>query len=320
MHRTVEEAFAMTKCIAYAYEYLVRVPRLYNYLSRNDRPCWTTTAQLFREHDRTPEDLLIAEHIPPINLVARHALIDLYYPAELKAGAKIQDSNDDCLVRLYLGKRRDHTVRRIPRRFFGLRNFPLCLDQMQELELDTMGFASAMAHALAAMHWKAKIDAADVEFVLGGPPSLAHEALPTSQHISEQLQSPTESVYGQTVTSEYVVTHVWLLDFNQCQPMAMDGAGVDQAVKCFLDNDPYYPRPSVGTPGDRDEKLWARFEEVYLTVSYQLIDVGNEKLPQLFMRRIREVMLLRTKRKAEAAQRSDTYSEFDQGAGTRDAL
>lgn len=32
---------------------------------------------------------------------------------------------------------------------------------------------------LAIMHWEVRIDAADVEFVLGGAPGLGHERLPT---------------------------------------------------------------------------------------------------------------------------------------------
>lgn len=112
-------------------------PRLHSYMSRNDRLCWSAHAQIFPDGDRTPEDLLLCERIIPIHLVARHALIDRYCSEELKAGARLQDSNDNCQVRLYLGKRRDLVSRLRPRRFFGLRNFSLCLDQVQELGLDT---------------------------------------------------------------------------------------------------------------------------------------------------------------------------------------
>ena len=174
MHKKVEDAFASVGHLGSNDYHPVFIPRLYNYLERSDRSCWITTAQFFKEGDRMPEDLLIAERIPPVHLVARHALIDPYCPEEWKVGARIQDSNDDCLVRLYLGKRRDATPRDMPRRYFGLRNFPLCLDEMQELGLNIETFALIMAHALAVMHWHAKVDAADVEFVLGGPRSLAH--------------------------------------------------------------------------------------------------------------------------------------------------
>jgi hypothetical protein len=43
---------------------------------------------------------------------------------------------------------------------------------MEELNLDFNAFAVGMANALAVMHWRSKIDSDDVEFVLGGSPSL----------------------------------------------------------------------------------------------------------------------------------------------------
>lgn len=297
MHKAVEKAFAQVST-------LVKVPRLYTYMSRKDRLCWTTHRQLLPEGDRIPEDLLITEHIPPIHLVARHALIDCCCPEELKVGARLQDSNDDCLVRLYLGKRRDRTTRLRPRRFFGLRNFPLCLDQMQELRLDIKGYATAMAEALAIMHWKAKIDAADVEFVLGGAPCLTHKALPGAENFTDLPVNHAKIV--PIFQLETGATHIWLLDFNQCQPISMDEQGVDQAVKRFFDNDPYYPRPQ--SPEVKDILLWKAFESRYLEVSEALI--GNN-LPVLFIQRAKEAMVTRIAMKAEAAQRSDKYSDFD---------
>lgn len=55
---------------------------------------------------------------------------------------------------------------------------------MEDLGLDTQTFALAMANALAIMHWQAKIDAADVEFVLGGPSSEAEDHSETSIKIT----------------------------------------------------------------------------------------------------------------------------------------
>lgn len=49
-----------------------------------------------------PENLLLLEYIPPFHPLARHALIDHYCPEELRADAKLQESNNDCLVRPYL--------------------------------------------------------------------------------------------------------------------------------------------------------------------------------------------------------------------------
>lgn len=53
---------------------------------------------------------------------------------------------------------------------FSLRNFNLHLDQAQEIGLDTEVPAYALADALAMLHWHTKIDAMDMEFVLGSSP------------------------------------------------------------------------------------------------------------------------------------------------------
>lgn len=122
---------------------------------------------------------------------------------------------------------------------------------MEELSNDTGGLGLAMADALAIVHWKVKVDAADVEFVPGGSPA-THESL-RGFDLLEQLpqDSSTNRIKGQ---SEAATTCMWLLDFNQCQPISMDGDGIDRAVKRFLDNYPYYPRPD-GFVESNDERL-----------------------------------------------------------------
>ena len=308
MHKAVEEAFHGVVQEGVASRVLV--PRLYTYMSRSDQFCRATHTRLFPVGEQILEDLLISERILLIYLVARHALIDLYCPEELKDGAKRQDSNDDCLVRLYLGKRLDQVNRLRSRKFFGLRNFPLCLDQMQDLGLDTTTYALAIAEALAIMHWKTKIDAADVEFVLGGPPCLTHVPLPTCQQILELQGGASIS----TPTSHFMpgATQIWLLDFNQCQPLSMDESGVDRAVKRFFDNDPYYPRPPIDHEST-DMEVWKAFESRYLAVSQRLADDNHQALPALFIHRVKVATLQRLKIKAEAAQLSDEYSKFEAG-------
>jgi len=87
---------------------------------------------------------------------------------------KSNPRNRDCLATIYLGKWRD--LNRRASKAFTLRNFILHLDQMEELNLDLNlefnAFAVGMANALAVMHWRSNIDSDDVEFVLGGSPSL----------------------------------------------------------------------------------------------------------------------------------------------------
>ena len=87
----------------------------------------------------------------------RHALLDQYCPEELNADVILQDSNKDCIIRLYLGRRHHSTVRVKEKvEYFDLQNLQLCLDQMEELGLDTIKYDLPIADALAIMHWEAR--------------------------------------------------------------------------------------------------------------------------------------------------------------------
>ena len=102
MHKKVEEVID-----SHSDSITVLVPRVHRYISKGDE-WWKTHNHMFPPEDRTPENLLISEHIPPIDVIGRNALIGYFCPEKLRQAAKLQDSNNDCLVRLYLGKRRDH--------------------------------------------------------------------------------------------------------------------------------------------------------------------------------------------------------------------
>ena len=87
--------------------------------------------------------------------------------------------------------------------------------------------------SIALMHWGAKIDANDVQFVL---------ALPREEH-----KSPS------AFQSEYLGVHcMWILDFDCCRPIWMDEEGIDQACAAFFKNDPFYPRPGSGEAADEE--------------------------------------------------------------------
>lgn len=308
MHRKVEEVINSHDVSPNSIPVLV--PRLHRYINKADE-WWNTNNHILPPDDRTPENLLILEHIPPIHVIGRNALIDYFCPEKLRPAARLQDSNNDCLIRPYLGKRRDHITRLRPgpKTYFGIRNFPLCLDQMEQIGLNTKAFASAIADTLAILHWEARIDAADTEFVLGGAPCLTHKPLPKFEqlrHLAADTSTDTTKPNHGMGAPE---THFWLLDFNQCQPIAMNEGGVDQAVKRFLDNDPYYPRPATGSD---DESLWLHFQQRYIAASLKITD-GSEysDLPFLFIEKLTNAMAARSERKAEAARRSDLWSEFE---------
>ena len=313
MHRTIEASFA--RFVKHSVRpLLVHVPRCAGYISKGDNRWWAVNERLFPKEIRYPENLLRSERIPPIHMVARHALINEYCPEGLSVNAMLQDSNKDCLIRLYLGRRRHSTIRVKEKvEYFSLRNFKLCLDQMEDLALDSSYYALQMADVLAIMHWEAQIDAADVEFVLGGPPCLARDPIPALEKLKQLEKDSTTGV--DAVQSQAAATHMWLLDFNQCQPMSMDEEGVHQAVKRFFDNDPYYPRPSA-IIGSTDERLWEVFAKRYLETSGSITGADKERrrLSFTFIEEVKESMRERLERKDKAAKRSDLYTQYEASA------
>lgn len=88
---------------------------------------------------------------------------------------------------------------------------------MENLEADLPSCALQKADALAIMHSEARIDAADVEFALGGAPFLTLEPPPAVTELTNmEISSSTDIDAVQSNTS---VSHMWLLDFNECQPI-----------------------------------------------------------------------------------------------------
>lgn len=163
---------------------------------------------------------LVSERIQPFAQRERHNLIDRFCREDSRAAIKSSRSDEDCLIRAYLG-RNTHNPR--PPRFFTLRNRPLNLDQLQALQLPVEEYTRTMAEALAVIYWKAGIDANDVKFVLA----------PAGSH-------PASHTWPSEVLGEHVM---WILDFDCCNAMTMDPAGIDQTAAAFYRNDPYYPRP-----------------------------------------------------------------------------
>ncbi|OQV03759.1 hypothetical protein CLAIMM_08762 [Cladophialophora immunda] len=214
-------------------------------------------------------NMLCSERIPPLPREVRDLLVDRYCPATSVQTIKNNDADRDCLVRLYLGRRKIQSEARRGHNFFSLRNYPLHLNQAEELDLPIVQYACAMAEMLAMMHWTAKIDANDVEFVLGG------------------TQKPGIGEY----TNDFFGTHcLWLLDFDCCKPLTMDEAGVEQAARAFLRNDPYFPRPAAQVA--TDNALWLEFRRRYLEYSQtaaSLSGTGYFGLPEQFLARVEDL-------------------------------
>lgn len=148
---------------------------------------------------------------------------------------------------------------------FSLRNYPPHTDQMEELGLDVCAYANAMGEALAIMHWKAGIDARDVDLVLAS----RRQAVPAP--------------FSACRLGEHAM---WILDFDCCRPLSLDADGVDEAVVAFYRNDPIYPLP--GRCSTNDSAKWRVFRDRYLETSLELVAEyddasGVRKLPGLFI-------------------------------------
>lgn len=88
------------------------------------------------------------DRIPPVPAVTRDALIETYFEdnEEVQRDAKKYKDNKDCWVRVYLGEH--ETLDREGDCYDELRNFPMRLNMMQYLNLDTSILAQEMALGL----------------------------------------------------------------------------------------------------------------------------------------------------------------------------
>jgi hypothetical protein len=157
---------------------------------------------------------LVSRQVCPVPQIVREAIVDVLCPLAIqqdRRGFLNRDDNTNCLLRVYLGRRATNRTRRASS--VGLRNFPLHVNEMEELKLDTAVYARMMAQTLAVLHWGAGIDANDVEFVLGG--SLEATTDTGSLAISDRRTWAFAHAVGREVTNRSVRVGMWLIDFNQ---------------------------------------------------------------------------------------------------------
>ncbi|KAI9373469.1 zinc finger protein-domain-containing protein [Aspergillus egyptiacus] len=243
----------------------IQIPRCYELITPT-HDWWASNLSRFPDGYQ-PCNTIHAQRIPTVSEATRRLLVERYCPTQLVSEILDSDTNRDCLIRPYLGRRRTQTAGSHSRfKPFSLRNYPLHIDQMEEMgisEDDLLGYARIMAEALAVMHWAAGVDGNDVEFVLAAPNDRGDA--------------------GRTVYDNALGRHqMWLLDFDLVREMTMDEEGVRQAVKAFRGNDPFYPRPGRSS-------LWEDFKGQYLETSKDCISAkkghggGLMALPDVFI-------------------------------------
>ncbi|KAJ5455296.1 Protein of unknown function DUF3669zinc finger protein [Penicillium sp. IBT 31633x] len=241
-----------------------RVPVVTGWISGNELEDW------WRQNlSRFPEEtqmgyLFEVQRIFPLPRSSREALIRLYFPTEMHHSAYEDPDNKACLVRPYLGQRRREWEFSSPA--LSLQNFPLYLDQIEELQLEAIQFAEEMAIGLAIIHWKACLDGMDMEFVLGR--AMTNGELPTVVGNFKTVEP-----FGIPATDpERRQVHLWMLDFDKADRLDLNGSWkscCDKMVTAVTANDPYFPNPAAA--GTLEHTLWETFERAYLLAASNLL-------------------------------------------------
>lgn len=181
--------------------------------------------------DSIPCETYIQERIPPLPLSIRSTLINLYCPPSKRGSVRNSKKDEDCLVRLYCGKRRSTYDQRRHKSFFTLRNYGLYIDQMEHVGIDIDRAVTVLANSLANCYWVAHIDANDSEWVFGLPrsspavtilsPSLPAGGFRTGgEEVVLNTQSEDKEVFTMRIddASKSEDMTVWMLDFDCVRP------------------------------------------------------------------------------------------------------
>ncbi|KAL9601086.1 MAG: hypothetical protein Q9219_002796 [cf. Caloplaca sp. 3 TL-2023] len=222
MNRRISDSFENSGSLAK----LVDVPRAFWYAQSTTTAFWDDNIDRFPwtiSFERRRRDVLCTERIFPLPKPTRERLIDLFCPPHIQESAKSHLANQDCLVRPLLGRRRHNVSSRLSS--FSLRNFKLHLDQILEIDLDPKEMALAMADSLAILHWNTKIDAMDIEFVLGSTPQedqQARRVIPLQKLLAVNVPTSTfEYITNSDPNFGKRLTSLWLLDFDACSDMGL---------------------------------------------------------------------------------------------------
>lgn len=263
------------------------IPRSVGFLDAQDNAAWSAVLPRLPS-DYTACNAIISEKIVPVNASARRLLVQKFRPDLNAEEIMRSQSNEHCLIRPYLGRRRYHQSEieastggpRRQLRALSLRNYPLHLDQMEQLGIDPSGYAVAMADALAFLHWVAKVDGNDVEFVLGQP---GHQSDVSSSTRPGGIYSNNTTIFGPHM--------MWILDFDLCRDISLDEEGVKKAHKAFWGNDPFFPRPGRDNPAD--QKLWTIFQDRYIESSAAVLHEEPDcikRLPGLLIEQLKQTV------------------------------
>ncbi|EKV10735.1 hypothetical protein PDIG_24170 [Penicillium digitatum PHI26] len=112
----------------------VQIPACYDFITITDQKWWSVNHRKFPPGYTSPCNMIQSQRIPPFSDAIRQLIIKKYCPPKIIREITASDPNKDCLVRPYLGRRRTRKPYTTSQFIaFSLRNFPLYLDQFEEL-------------------------------------------------------------------------------------------------------------------------------------------------------------------------------------------
>ena len=144
IHKCVEEAF---RNVPLALRGEINLPTIRAWVDPTTKPFWVDYTGAFGDGESSYG--LLSDRIFPVPQPVGVAIVDTFCPHLKDNKAKQQEfldrpENKDCLIRLYLGRRGIDRTKTTPHNV-KLRNFPLHVDEMEHLKLDTAFYARIMA-------------------------------------------------------------------------------------------------------------------------------------------------------------------------------
>ena len=210
MHTLAAGALEQTKTM---FKVSIEIPKVMDWVTPTVKSFWALYGLRFPVDVDAKSFAMISTRIYPVPLPVREAIVDaLCAPVIQKRKDELlaRPENKDCLIRVYLGRRETNSAK-ISFRDFRLRNFPLHVNEMENLQLDTDSFARLMAQTLAILHWKAGIDGNDVEFILGSSPKRTRVP-PTRAELATYDEWSLSKLFRYDFNHRSI--SLWLIDFN----------------------------------------------------------------------------------------------------------
>ncbi|KAI8288374.1 hypothetical protein K4K60_011166 [Colletotrichum sp. SAR11_57] len=151
IHRHILQALANPRVATTLTTFRVNVPLSQGLLHHTNSAVWSQILPRLPA-GYAPCNALVSEKTYPFPFRVRKLLLEQLTACEDPQKVAQGHMNTHCLIRVYLGKRKYNRVEKHARpahlkklRPYSLRNFPLCVDQMEDLDLDVEGYAGVYA-------------------------------------------------------------------------------------------------------------------------------------------------------------------------------